>query len=218
MSPCGAISVRVAALVLLGATAALAAPETPATRRQAALDTSAPPRGLSAPAADPVQGGVMPGAAEPADTPRISAPTARAREPRGNPLWAIPLRSLNQTRERPIFSPSRRPPPPAVAGSPPVVAAPPPPPPAGPERPLLSLVGAVAGENGGIAIFLDETTRDIVRLKTGETHPSGWTLRSVRGREATLQKDRESVILALPAPNEQRAPGDGPPAGPEREL
>jgi general secretion pathway protein N len=206
------------ALLVLATGAVAAAPET-VVGRQAAVDTAAQPRGLSAPAADPVQGGIVPGAIDPApDSSRTPAPLGRSRELRGNPLWAIPLRSLSLTRERPIFSPSRRPPPPAVAGPPPVEAAPPPPPPAGPDRPLLSLVGAVAGETEGIAIFLDETTKDIVRLRTGETHPSGWTLRSVRGREATLQKDRESVTLALPAPSEQPSAGAGPTPGPEREL
>src|SRR5262249_53698680 len=39
-------------------------------------------------------------------------------EPHGNPLWAIPLRSLSATRERPIFLPSRRPPAPRVVASP----------------------------------------------------------------------------------------------------
>src|SRR5215212_880442 len=38
-----------------------------------------------------------------------------ANEPRGNPLWGIPLKSLSLTRERPLFTPSRRPPAPAVA-------------------------------------------------------------------------------------------------------
>src|SRR5262249_7544809 len=51
------------------------------------------------------------------------------------------------------------------------------------------------------AVFLDQTTRDIVRLRTGESHV-GWVLRSVKGREATLQKDRETILLALPAPND----------------
>src|SRR5258708_33146709 len=32
----------------------------------------------------------------------------------GNPLWAVPLDALSMTRERPLFSPSRRPPPPVV--------------------------------------------------------------------------------------------------------
>jgi general secretion pathway protein N len=206
-------------LLVLASGQISAAPETPSAGRRAALDSSAQPRSLSAPAQDPVQGGVVPRTVEPAENPQIPATPGTSRDARGNPLWAIPLRSLNQTRERPIFSPSRRPPPPAVAGPPPVETAAPPPPPAGPDRPRLSLVGAVAGESEGIAIFLDQATNDIVRLRTGETHPSGWTLRSVKGREATLQKERESVILALPAPSEQRTPGTAaPPPGPEREL
>ncbi len=45
------------------------------------------------------------------------APVAPASERTlsANPLWAIPLAQLPNTRDRPIFSPSRRPPPPAVA-------------------------------------------------------------------------------------------------------
>jgi hypothetical protein len=38
-----------------------------------------------------------------------------ANEPRGNPLWGISLNSLSVTRERPLFTRSRRPPTPAVA-------------------------------------------------------------------------------------------------------
>jgi general secretion pathway protein N len=118
----------------------------------------------------------------------------------GNPLWAIPLKQLSVTRERPIFSPSRRPPPPAVVNAPyvaPVAARPPKP--AEPERPQLSLVGTVASEREGIGVFVDHTTKNVVRLRTGEAH-QGWILRSVEGREATLEKDRETAVLALPPP------------------
>ena len=188
-----------AALAAIVAGCGAAAAQT-ASIRQAAVDTTAPPRDLSAPAVDPVQGGVTPPSTESLPgTIRTQGPGAR--EPRGNPLWAIPLRSLTATRERPLFTPSRRPPAPAVAGPPPVEASPPPPP-TGPDRPQLTLVGAISGDTEGIAIFLDETTRDIVRLRTGESHPSGWTLRSVKGREAALVKDEETVILALPAPTD----------------
>ena len=110
---------------------------------------------------------------------------------RGNPLWAIPLTSLTATRERPIFSPTRRPPPVAVklapTQSPSAV------------QPLLALVGAIAGENDGIAIFLDGTTKGIIRLKTGESH-AGWMLQEVKAREAILQKDHKTAVLALPNP------------------
>jgi len=117
----------------------------------------------------------------------------------GNPLWAVPLSALSATRERPIFSSSRRPPTPAVPARPVVRTAPPPPStPAQPERPLLALVGTVAGEAESIAIFVDQTTQAIVRLRTGEGH-AGWILRSVAAREVTLQSDQDTAILALPA-------------------
>jgi hypothetical protein len=114
----------------------------------------------------------------------------------GSPLWAVPLTSLTATRERPIFSPSRRPP--AVVDAAPLQAPPPSVNYQSPQ-PLLSLVGAIAGGAEGIAIFLDETTKGIVRLKTGESH-SGWILRSVQGREATLQRGGEIAVVAIPNP------------------
>lgn len=179
-----------------------------AQERYAAVDSAPVQRGLNVPADDPIQGGIVPApsGAPSLGGPRAAGPDVREREPRGNPLWAIPLRSLPATRERPLFTPSRRPPPPAVAGPPPVQVQPPPAPPAAPERPALALVGAIVGEREGIAIFLDQATNDMVRLRTGENH-AGWVLRSVRGREATLVKDAETVILALPVPGaEQQAP------------
>ena len=63
----------------------------------------------------------------PVTTVRVVAPpTAPAPERAlsANPLWAIPLTQLSATRERPIFSPSRRPPPAAVAAEPAIVKAP----------------------------------------------------------------------------------------------
>jgi hypothetical protein len=66
-----------------------------------------------------------------------------------------------------------------------------------PRQPSFALLGAVTGEKEDIAIFLDETTKIIVRLRRGESH-SGWTLRSVKGREVTLDGYRETAILALP--------------------
>lgn len=117
----------------------------------------------------------------------------------GNPLWAIPLNSLSSTRERPLFSPSRRPPPPVVVAAP---AAPPPAPskPAEPDHPLLTLVGTAVGEAVRVGIFTEESTKDVIRLRIGEGH-GGWTLRALEGREATFEKDRREVTLALPARN-----------------
>jgi general secretion pathway protein N len=164
---------------------------------RAAVDSTPSPRGMGAPQIDPIQSQIITPSTEPPAIGLGPLPApAGPRELRGNPLWSIPLKTLNATRERPIFLPSRRAPAPAVAGAPPP---PPVPPPAEPDRPRLALVGAVSGESDGIAVFMDEATRDIVRLRTGENH-AGWILRSVRGREATLEKGPETAILALPDP------------------
>ena len=123
--------------------------------------------------------------------------TADAAVPSGNPLWAVPLSALTATRERPVFSSSRRPPPPPVAAPAVVQARPAPPRPAEPQKPRMSLVGTVGGAEG-IAVFVDQTTQTIVRLRPGEGH-EGWVLRTVGAREVTLQNDRDTAILALPS-------------------
>jgi general secretion pathway protein N len=138
---------------------------------------------------------------------RIKTPVATPkseRAPSGNPLWAIPLRQLSSTRERPLFSPSRRPPPPAVAAPVAPVAVRPPPKPAEPERPRLSLVGTIAGGIEGIGVFVDQDTKKSIRLKIGEAH-GGWALRAIKGREAILKKDRATAVLGLPPPGGKEA-------------
>lgn len=116
----------------------------------------------------------------------------------GNPLWSIPVTSLTSTLQRPLFSPSRRPRPVAILTP---IQAPPVPPPVveQPRRPLLSLVGAIAGTVDGIAIFVDETSKNMVRLKTGEGH-AGWILRDVESREVTLQNDGYTAVFTLSNP------------------
>ena len=116
-----------------------------------------------------------------------------------NPLWRIPLASLTATRDRPIFSPSRRPP--VVVQAAPVKSEPPPPPPppGAPSRPLLTLLGAIASDTDSIAIFMDDTTKAIVRMKVGESH-AGWMLRSVAKRQATLEMARQVAVLVIPIP------------------
>jgi general secretion pathway protein N len=111
-------------------------------------------------------------------------------EARGNPLWSRPLATFTASRERPLFSPTRRAPPRSLAArslDAPLPAI---------QRPSLSLVGAIAGETDGVAIFVEDTTKDVVRLRTGESH-QGWILRSVQGREATLERDRQTATFGL---------------------
>jgi general secretion pathway protein N len=142
----------------------------------------------------------------PGASPEPATDPQKATAPSANPLWAIPLSALSATRARPLFTPSRRPPAPVVANVPRPAPrlAPPPPPPAVPEHPNLTLVGTVAGENEGVAVFIEQGSRDTVRLRTGEGH-SGWILQSVDRGAATLQKGVQSETLVLPKPGSAQA-------------
>lgn len=145
----------------------------------------------------------------PVTTVRVVAPPtgpAPERVQSANPLWAIPLAQLSATRERPIFSPSRRPPPSAVAAEPVIVKAPvvrkke-------PEAPQLVLVGTIASEEEGFGIFLDQSTKGALRLKLGEDY-QGWKLQAIRGREVTMEKDQQAAVLTLPRPGAAQPGGD----------
>jgi len=138
------------------------------------------------------------------------AASTNAGGPVANPVLAIPLSQLSMTRDRPIFSASRRPPaPPAL----PVVAKPvEPAKPTHLETPPFVLVGTVAGEDSGIAVFVEQSTENSIRLRLNESH-QGWTLRSIKGREVTLLKDQKSSVLALAPPG-----GNSEPARPQAAL
>ena len=114
-----------------------------------------------------------------------------------NPLWAVPLKSLSATRERPLFTPSRRPP---AAGAPRAYRLPRHPrlltSPAV-EHPNLTLVGTVHRNNLSIAVFTEPSTKATVRLQTGEGH-MGWILISVERSSVILQKGAQTETLALP--------------------
>jgi hypothetical protein len=115
----------------------------------------------------------------------------------GNPLWAIPISKLSATRERPLFSASRRPRAPTVAAAPvsaPVVAKP-----VALQPPPFTLVGTIIGENSRIAIFFDPASKIATGVREGE-RASGWTLRSVDSRSAVLEGGNRMVTLDLPEP------------------
>jgi hypothetical protein len=128
-----------------------------------------------------------------------ATPDASAERPlSANPLWAMPLKQFSVTRERPIFLPSRRPPapPPSTMTVSKVVA---PPKPKEPEQPQLSLVGTIAGDEDKFGIFVDQSTKAVLRLRVGEDF-QGWKLQSVQGREASFQKNQLTFVVALPQP------------------
>jgi hypothetical protein len=129
---------------------------------------------------------------------------ARAKPAFKNPLWGLPLEQLSTTRERPIFSSSRRPPAPTYVA--PVAVRQPAKPPE-PERPAIALVGTIIGTDDGyrMAIFLDTSTKDVLRLHMGENY-HGWVVSVINQREANLVKNGEQAVLELSAPGAELSP------------
>jgi|GEM_PF-1658857 len=133
----------------------------------------------------------------PTDAPKPDPAPAGAAAPRaGNPLWAISLDSLSETRDRPLFSVSRRPP--VVT---PVLAAvekkqeivPPPP----PERPSLTLVGTIVSRKGSVAMVQGASGGEAMRIRVGQEN-DGWQVQGIGLRSIVVGKGEQSVELALP--------------------
>ena len=127
------------------------------------------------------------------------APDPHAQPRAGNPLWTVPLNTLSATRDRPLFSASRRPPLVAL----PFVAPPPkhevlaPPP---PERPSLRLIGTIVGRKGSLAVLQGSEADAVLRLRVGEEN-DGWLIRGIGLRSIVVEKGPQSVQLDLPRPN-----------------
>jgi general secretion pathway protein N len=172
------------ALSLLAATAAAGPIDRPAT-----------PEVEAAPA--PATKGT--GVTDTADS--AGAPLASDREqasPAGNPLWTIPLSALAATRNRPLFSASRRPPIVAVP-----IAAPPQKEealaPSPPEQPLLTLLGTIVGPEASVAVLQGSNAEAISRLQVGQEN-DGWRVAGIGLRSIVVEKGAQSVELDLPRP------------------
>jgi general secretion pathway protein N len=132
--------------------------------------------------------------------PRREAPTIPVPRPQSsnaNPLLAIPLESLRMTRERPLFSVSRRPSLP-IAPAPPKAADPTSAEPTAPEKPQITLLGVVHGADVDIGVFVDDTDKSLIRLRVGQAI-RGWIVHDIDLRAATLEKADQQVKLELPA-------------------
>ena len=151
-----------------------------------------PPAGLDTP-----ESALSPGVEPSADRPAVAI--TREHAPTGNPLWGIPMRVLTATRERPLFSPSRRPPAPAAVAAPAPPARPVATKPPDPDHPLLTIVGTIVSASDGIGLFINQATNEVLRIHAGQEH-DGWVLRSVHGREASFEKNERTSTLTLPAP------------------
>jgi hypothetical protein len=132
-------------------------------------------------------------------------PAVRGEQPpSGNPLWGIPIQQLSATRDRPIFSPSRRPPPPTMVDRPVAVVNPIVQKPAEPERPQLSLLGTIVNGDDGFGIFMDQATKASLRIRIGEAY-QGWTLRLLQPGSVTLIRGQQSAVLEFPKPTNDAA-------------
>ena len=144
--------------------------------------------------------------------PAVRLGARRVRDPggksgAGNPLWAIPLSALTATRERPLFSASRRPPvvvAPIVAPQKHEALAPPP-----PERPLLTLVGTIVSRKASVAMLQGANAEAISRLRVGQEN-DGWQVRGIGLRSIVVEKGAQSVELDLPRTSNAPATSSAP--------
>ena len=126
-----------------------------------------------------------------------------------NPLEAQPLDRLSATRERPLFSPTRRPipppPPPPVEAAPVAVV---------PQPPNVQLFGIVMDDEGARAIVRSGTEK-VDRVQIGDDI-GGWKVAQIEGRRLVLSLDgRLATFTLFSDDNGQQTPRDaGPQADP----
>src|SRR6266446_4395099 len=121
-----------------------------------------------------------------------------------SPLAAQPLDRLSATRERPLFSPTRRPPPPP----PPVVVAPEPPPP----PPDVALFGIVMDGDEAHAVVRAGPAAKIMNVRVGDDI-GGWKVAQIEGRQLVLSlDDRIATFLMFAGNSANGAPRTGPEA------
>jgi general secretion pathway protein N len=116
----------------------------------------------------------------------------------GNPVAEIPLDRLSATRDRPLFSPSRRPaflPQPAPAG-PRIEQAPRPPP---VQTPSVALFGIVVGAQGARAFIGTGPTDPVVVVRPGDD-VKGWKVTAITKRSLVLSRAEMSTTFMLFSP------------------
>jgi len=124
-------------------------------------------------------------AADPSPQRGDQAPPASAAV---SPLAAQPFDRLSATRERPLFSPTRRPPAP-----PPEIAAPPPPPPPPPTIVLLAVV--MDGEEARAVVRAGPEAK-IMRVGIGDDI-GGWKVGQIEARQLVLSRDDRSAKFTM---------------------
>jgi hypothetical protein len=139
------------------------------------------------------------------ETPAVPAVGKEGGAALPSPLAAEPLDRLSATRERPLFSPTRRPPPPP----PPVVAAPQPPPPP-PPPPDVALFGIVTDGDETHAVVRAGPAGKITQVRVGDDI-GGWKVAQIEGRQLILSlDDRTATFMMFAGNSTNRAPHTDP--------
>jgi hypothetical protein len=129
------------------------------------------------------------------ETPALPAQGGEGGTGLPSPLAAQPLDRLSATRERPLFSPTRRPPPPP----PPVVVAPEPPPPP-PPPPDVALFGIVMDGDEAHAVIRAGPAAKIMNVRVGDDI-GGWKVAQIEGRQLVLSLDDRIATFIMFAGN-----------------
>jgi general secretion pathway protein N len=119
--------------------------------------------------------------------------TARSREHAAaleNPLAVHPLDEFTATRDRPLFTRSRRPP--AAVHTLPVVAAPPVPPP----PPKLALFGILLEDGEASAVVRGAPSEKTIRVRVGDDI-DGWKVSKIAERQIVLSQNDRSITFTM---------------------
>jgi hypothetical protein len=105
-----------------------------------------------------------------------------------SPLAARPLDRFSATRDRPLFSPTRRPP----APPPVLVATPPPPPP----PPNVALLGVVMDGEQAHAVVRTGPTEKVLRVSIGDDI-GGWKVGQIEQRKLVLLLNGRTATFTM---------------------
>jgi hypothetical protein len=123
-----------------------------------------------------------------------------------SPLAVHSLDRLSATRERPLFSPSRR----APAPPPPPIVRPPPP----PEPPNVTLVGIVMDGEEARAIVQSGSKNEVRRVRVGDDI-GGWKVAQIENRRLVLKLDSRQATFSMFSGQRKPAPRLAPKAAPQ---
>jgi hypothetical protein len=117
--------------------------------------------------------------------------SARAETVRDNPVAALSLAQLSATRERPLFSPSRRAPsrPVLAIVSPPPILPPVPP-------PIIVLYGTIIDADEAIAIVFHSSTGQTRHVHIGDVI-DGWKVDGIDERKLVLSLENRTAVFSM---------------------